>query len=166
MINDEPPQFPRVDASIAPAVGFPPPLVFLGFILLGLLADRVLALPPIPMARTVEWVGFSLIVGGIGLLIVSLGLFRAYGENPEPWTPSQAIIARGPYRHSRNPMYLGMLVIQLGYALWDGSMGVLGFVPFAFIAIDRAVIAKEEKYLAERFGKPFEDYCARVRRWI
>ena len=43
MINDEPPQLPRVDASIAPAVGFPPPLVFLGFILLGLLADRVLA---------------------------------------------------------------------------------------------------------------------------
>lgn len=165
-MNDEPPQLPHVDASIAPAVGFPPPLVFLGFILLGLLADDMLGLPPIPMSRSIGWLGFAMIMGGIGLLIVSLGLFRAHGENPEPWTPSQAIIARGPYRHTRNPMYLGMLAIQIGYAVWDGSMGVLTFVPFAFIAIDRAVIAKEEKYLAERFGKPFEDYCSRVRRWL
>lgn len=165
-MDDEPPQLPRIDPSIAPAVGFPPPLVFLGFILLGLLLDRLAALPPIPAARMLEWPGFALMMAGIGLIIVSLGMFRAYGENPEPWTPSQAIIARGPYRHTRNPMYLGMLMIQLGYAIWEASMGILAFVPFAFIAIDRAVIAKEESYLRARFGKPFEDYCARVRRWI
>ncbi|WAC25340.1 methyltransferase family protein [Blastomonas sp. SL216] len=165
-MDDEPPQLPRIDPSIAPSVGFPPPLVYLGFLLLGLLLDRLASLPPIPMGRSLEWVGFALMIGGIALIIVSLGLFKAYGENPEPWTPSQAIIARGPYRHSRNPMYLGMLMIQFGYALWDASMGVLAFVPFAFIAIDRAVIAKEEKYLRGKFGKAFEDYCAQVRRWM
>lgn len=165
-MDDEPPQLPRIDPSIAPAVGFPPPLVFLGFLMLGLLLDDVMDLPSIPMGRSLEWPGFALMMAGIGLIIVSLGMFRAYGENPEPWTPSQAIIARGPYRHSRNPMYLGMLMILLGYAIWEASMGVLAFVPFAFIAIDRAVIVKEESYLRARFGKPFEDYCARVRRWI
>jgi len=165
-MDDEPPQLPRIDASIAPSVGFPPPLVFLGFILLGLLADRLLGLPVMPINRDLTWAGFALMMAGIMVLIVSLGLFRAYGENPEPWTPSQAIIARGPYRHSRNPMYLAMVIIHIGYAIWDASMGVLLFVPFAFIAIDRAVIAKEEKYLATRFGKPYEDYCRRVRRWL
>lgn len=165
-MDEEPPQLPRIDPSISPSVGFPPPLVFLGFLLLGLLLDKVMALPPIPMGRALEWPGFALMAVGIGLIIVSLGMFSAYGEDPQPWTPSQAIIARGPYRHSRNPMYLGMLMIQLGYAVWDASMGVLAFVPFAFISIDRAVIAKEESYLRRKFGKAFEDYCARVRRWI
>lgn len=165
-MDDEPFQIPRTDASLAPAVRFPPPLVFIGFILLGLLADDLLELPSIPISRDATWFGFALMMAGIALLIVSLGLFRAYGENPEPWTPSQAIIARGPYRHSRNPMYLGMVMIHIGYAIWDASMGVLGFVPFAFIAIDQAVIAREEKYLTTRFGKVYEDYCQRVRRWL
>ena len=165
-MHDDPPQLPRTDASFAPAVRFPPPLVFLGFILLGKLGDSLLALPAIPISRDFTWFGFAIMMAGIALLIVSLGLFRAYGENPEPWTPSQAIIARGPYRHSRNPMYLGMVLIHIGYAVWDASAGVLGFVPIAFIVIDKAVIAKEERYLARRFGSSYQDYCRRVRRWI
>lgn len=165
-MDTEPPHIPPNDASIAPAVRFPPPLVFIGFILLGLLVDRWLGLPAMPISREIAWTGFALMMVGIALLIVSLGLFRAHGENPEPWTPSQAIIARGPYRHSRNPMYLAMVMAQTGYALWDSSMGTLLFVPFAFIAIDRAVIAKEESYLRARFGKVYEDYCRQVRRWL
>lgn len=165
-MDQEPPQLPRIDASIAPAVGFPPPLVFIGFILLGLAADRFFGLPSMPISRDVTWAGFALMMAGVMVLIVSLGLFRAHGENPEPWTPSQAIIARGPYRHSRNPMYLAMVFIHIGYAVWDASMGVLMFVPLAFIAIDRAVIAREEHYLRERFGAAYDDYCHRVRRWL
>ena len=112
----------------------------------------------------------ALALAALGLSVIALAV-KGFREertsvNPMDFDRTSAIVTAGIYRVSRNPMYLGMLVIQLGYALWDGSMGVLGFVPFAFIAIDRAVIAKEEKYLAERFGKPFEDYCARVRRWI
>lgn len=165
-MDSEPPQLPRTDPGLAPAVRFPPPLVFLGFVLLGLLADDLLALPGIPISRDATWAGFALMMAGIAVLIVSLGLFRAYGENPEPWTPSQAIIARGPYRHSRNPMYLGMLVIHIGYAIWDASMGALILAPIAFVVIDRAVIVPEERYLSHRFGKVYEDYCARVRRWL
>jgi len=165
-MDSEPPLLPRTDPSLAPSVGFPPPLVFLGFILLGLLGDDLLALPGIPISRDATWVGFAMVMAGIGLLIVSLGLFRAYGENPEPWTPSQAIIARGPYRHSRNPMYLGMLVIHTGYAIWDASMGALILAPIAFMVIDRAVIIPEESYLRARFGTMYEDYCRCVRRWI
>ncbi|WP_373486413.1 isoprenylcysteine carboxylmethyltransferase family protein [Blastomonas sp.] len=166
IMDYDPPQLPRTDASLAPAVRFPPPLVFIGFILLGLLADRLLSLPSMPISRDITWVGFALVMVGIGLLIISLGLFRAVGENPEPWTPSQEIIARGPYRHSRNPMYLGMLLIHIGYAIWSASMGILFFALFAFVAIDRFVIAKEESYLRRRFGKMYEDYERRVRRWV
>ena len=87
-MDDEPPQLPRIDPSIAPSVGFPPPLVFLGFLMLGLLLDDVMSLPPIPMGRAMEWPGFGLMMAGIGLIIVSLGMFSAYGEDPQPWTPS------------------------------------------------------------------------------
>lgn len=162
----EPPQLPRTDASLAPSVRFPPPLVFLGLILLGLLADDLLGLPGIPIPRDATWAGFAMMMAGVAMLIVSLGLFRAFGENPEPWTPSQAIIARGPYRHSRTPMYLGMLAIHIGYAIWDASMGVLFFAPLAFVIIDRAVIVPEENYLRRKFGKVYEHYCSRVRRWL
>lgn len=149
-----------------PNVRFPPPLVFIGFILLGLLGDKLLALPDIPISRDMTWLGFGFMAVGIALIILSLGLFRISGENPEPWTPSRTIIARGPYRHSRNPMYLGMLIIHLGLALWQTSMGVLFFLPIALLVIDAFVIRREEAYLALKFGKTYSDYCQRVRRWL
>lgn len=149
-----------------PDVRFPPPLVFAGFILLGLLGDRLLSLPDIPISGDLQWIGFAILAAGVALIILSLGLFRISGENPEPWTPSQTIIARGPYRHSRNPMYLGMVLIQLGFALWQASMGVLFFVPFALVLVDAFVIRREEDYLTKKFGKAYTDYCLRVRRWL
>ena len=149
-----------------PNVGFPPPLVFLGLILLGMLGDRLLGLPSIPIDKTIGWIGFAGIAAGLAIIIVSIGLFRASGENPEPWTPSETIVARGPYRHTRNPMYLGMALVDGGYALWSASMGVLFTLPFSVILIDRLVIAQEERYLHARFGKAYADYCRTVRRWL
>ncbi len=149
-----------------PNVRFPPPLMFLGFGLLGLLVDRIFGLPPITAGSTVQGFGGAMIAASLALVIISLGLFKASGENPEPWTPSATIIARGPYRHTRNPMYLAMLMAQVGAALWYASPGILLFVPIALIAVDRFVIRKEEQYLEKKFGTAYLDYCRRVRRWL
>lgn len=149
-----------------PNVRFPPPLLVIGFILLGLLIDRIAALPDIPIGRDIQGIGFGMMVAAVALIILSLGLFRASGENPEPWTPSKTIIARGPYRHSRNPMYLGMVIIHLGFALWQASMGTLFFAPIVLVILDRLVIVPEEQYLRQTFGAAYHQYCQRVRRWL
>lgn len=149
-----------------PEVRFPPPLVFFGLILLGLLADKYLPLPSFSYSDAFSWLGFAIIGAGTALIIISLGLFKIEGENPEPWTVSKIIIARGPYRHTRNPMYLGMAMIMLGIALWRGSAGVLFLLPVAIIIIDRLVIEREEAYLVRKFGKTYSDYQKSVRRWL
>ncbi|MEO1045190.1 MAG: isoprenylcysteine carboxylmethyltransferase family protein [Pseudomonadota bacterium] len=157
---------PEKQKKDAPNVRFPPPLVFLGFILLGRAGDTLFPLPTLQIAPELEWIGVGLIATGIAIVIVSLGLFSQAGENPEPWTESETIIARGPYRHSRNPMYLGMAMLMLGFAFWQDSAGTLFFLPFAVLAIDRFVIRAEEIYLTRRFGKPYTDYLKKVRRWL
>jgi len=149
-----------------PNVRFPPPLLFFALITLGLVADRFLPLPSFAFGPYFGWAGGALIACGIALIIISLGLFGAEGENPEPWTISQKIIARGPYRHTRNPMYLGMTAIMFGIALWRDSAGVLALLPVAVIIIDRLVIQQEEKYLIRKFGKAYTDYQKSVRRWL
>lgn len=154
------------ELGTAPDVRFPPPAVFLGFIFLGILIDWAFRLPEIPAGGYLPMLGVGLIGAGAVLLLVSLGLFGASGENPEPWTTSEALIARGPYRHTRNPMYVAMAAIHLGFALWNYSMGIALTLPFAVLAIDRFVIAREEVYLTRRFGKAYTDYTARVRRWL
>lgn len=150
----------------APKVRFPPPLVFLGFILLGRAGDRLIDLPTLQVTPELEWIGVALIAIGIAVVIVSMGLFSQEGENPEPWTESQTIIARGPYRHSRNPMYLAMAMLMLGFAFWQDSAGTLFFLPFTVLAIDHFVIRAEEDYLSRRFGKAYSDYQKKVRRWL
>ena len=149
-----------------PEVRFPPPLVFIGFIFLGLAADRLIPLPSPAIPEMIGWVGLALAIAELVLIASAIGLFRKAGENPEPWTPSATIIASGPYRFTRNPMYLGMTMIQLGFGLWWPSTAVLILVPVAMILIDRFVIAKEEGYLRETFGAAYDDYCRKVRRWI
>lgn len=158
------------DAKIMPHKGpkvrFPPPLVFFGLILTGLLIDKYLPLPSILYGDVFEWIGFAIIAAGTALIIISLGLFTIEGENPEPWTMSTTIIARGPYRHTRNPMYLGMAMIMLGIAFWRDSAGILFLLPIAILIIDRLVILPEEDYLTKRFGKTYSDYTKSVRRWL
>jgi protein-S-isoprenylcysteine O-methyltransferase Ste14 len=149
-----------------PNVRFPPPLVFIGFILLGLAADRFVTLPSLVIPQPISWAGLALVIVGLVLIASAIGLFRKAGENPEPWTPSATIIATGPYRFTRNPMYLGMALIQLGFGLWWPSVAVLVLVPVAVILIDRFVIAKEEHYLRSTFGEAYDGYCQKVRRWI
>src|SRR5215469_1021494 len=99
-------------------VRFPPPLVFLGGILLGIAFQYVVAPARIPVDRAIS------VIGGILILLVSLGLvawarifFKRTGQDPAPWKPSPELILEGPYRITRNPMYLGVTLFELGLGL-------------------------------------------------
>lgn len=148
-------------------VRFPPPLVFLGFLLLGMLVDRVAGLATLGLER--DWrlgIGIMLCVIGIVLIGAALSRFVGAGTAPEPWKPTTAIVERGVYRWTRNPMYLGMALLSAGGAVLLDSPGALWMGIGAVIAIDRIVIVREEKYLGAKFGDGYRAYRDRVRRWL
>lgn len=72
----------------------------------------------------------------------------------------------GPYRFTRNPMYLSMTMIYLGITLLTNMLWPLLLLPFVIVVLQAAVIRREEKYLKEAFGEAYEAYCNRVRRWF
>lgn len=153
----------ETSSSDAAAVRFPPPLIFLGFLLLGFLVDRVLDLPPLPLPW---WIGAIVALAGAALEVVAFGLLRRAGEDPKPWVTTHQVVDTGIYAWTRNPMYLGMAIIQFGLALAFGTvMGAL----FTFVAcgvVGATVIAREEAYLAAKFGTGYRAYAARVGRWF
>jgi len=82
------------------------------------------------------------------------------------WQPDQALIASGVYKLSRNPMYLGMALLCLGIAMLFKSLVGIILIGVALVVIDRYVVAREEAYLARRFGAEYDAYRAKVRRWF
>lgn len=149
----------------SPQVRFPPPLIFVGGLMLGVLADKLFRLPYLVGAWP-ETLGWALVVLGGIFIGAAIGWFAAAGTNPEPWKRDSALVTKGFYRITRNPMYLGMALAGFGIALAWGSFGALAGNVLAILLVDRLVIAREERHLARIFGKDYDSYRQRVRRWI
>lgn len=158
-----------------PNVAVPPPLIYFGFLGLAWVLDRYGAQIGLPagedmtLGLTTEvrrGVAMVLIIGGLLLDGMAAGLFRRLGTAVEPWKPSTALATDGPYRFSRNPIYVGFAITYAGLAIaMDSPVALLMLVP-CLVVIDWAVIRKEEAYLARTFGADYEAYCKRVRRWL
>jgi protein-S-isoprenylcysteine O-methyltransferase Ste14 len=150
-------------ADQGPGVRVPPPVVVAGVMGAAWLLDRVWTLqigPPLVSFGGMV-IALALALCGWALLVMA----RA-GNDPRPDRPDAALVERGPFRFSRNPIYLGFLLAAAGLALaWGTLWGWLG-VAVTHALLDRLVIAKEEAYLASRFGAAYEAYKARVRRWM
>jgi len=146
-------------------VRLPPPFIFLGFLLLGLWIDS-----PWFEGRLAE-TGPTLaggVIAALGLAFIIIGArqHKKAGSNVQPWKPTTEIIASGLYAYSRNPIYLGMALAQGGLAICAGSLAALGTLVLSVLVIRLFVIAREERYLEEKFGVTYLDYKRRVRRWI
>lgn len=96
----------------------------------------------------------------------SLWLFARRGTGLLPGQPTEAMIEQGPYRLSRNPLYVGMLALYLGLALLAPSLWALVLFPAAVLLVTWGAVLPEERFLHERFGAPYDDYARRVRRWL
>jgi protein-S-isoprenylcysteine O-methyltransferase Ste14 len=142
-----------------------PPLVSLMSLILGGLVQLVAPLPFVPRALTVP-LGVSLVVVAIALFWFSVAKFQAAGTPVPGHKPSTAIVRTGPYRFSRNPIYLAFSVFQLGIAIWVNSLWLLATLAGALALIHYVVIPREEQYLERRFGAEYSDYKASVRRWL
>jgi len=156
-----------IDADSA-GVRVPPPLAYLGTLLAGLAIDRFsfwhMGIPlPHWIERTV-W-GLAL-AGGFAIMLTAVGLFKKANTEARPWKTSTALVTDGVYRWTRNPMYLGMALIYLGFAVCaDSLVSLLLLVPLIFW-ITRNVIEREEAYMTAKFGDEYRAYRERVGRWF
>ena len=140
-----------------------PPLVYAAAIGSGLLAESAWPMPLVP--------GATLLGGAVMLVAVALFFFavralRRAGTPVPGDRPTTAIVRSGPYRYSRNPIYLAFSLLQLGIAGWVNSLWlVLTLVPAAAL-MSLVVIPREERYLKRRFPSEYSAYRAAVRRWL
>ena len=100
------------------------------------------------------------------LMVGAFASFRNAKTSIIPNRPAAAIVTSGPFRITRNPMYVSMTLIYLGVTLWIDSIWPLVFLPIILFTVQRAVIAREERYLEAKFGEAYRGYKGRVRRWI
>jgi protein-S-isoprenylcysteine O-methyltransferase Ste14 len=142
-----------------------PPLVYLASLVLGALLQLANPLPFLPRTLDVA-LGASIVAVAAALFAYSVAKFRAAGTPVPARKPTTAIVRTGPYRFSRNPIYLAFSLFQLGIAIWVNSVWLLATLVGAVALIDTIVIPREEQYLERRFGAEYLDYKAAVRRWL
>jgi protein-S-isoprenylcysteine O-methyltransferase Ste14 len=145
-----------------------PPAVYLGGLIVGYLIQWLLPLPIVPDAWnfSVRVLGILVLALGVWLVFSAASLFGRLGTPPNPTQPTTALATDGPYRFTRNPMYLGMGLMLAGFALIGNALWpLIALVPVVGI-IRLQVVDREERYLEARFGTEYREFKARVRRWI
>lgn len=148
-------------------VWFPPPLVYVLGILVGWMLNRWVAWPITAgpsRTRNVVAAVFALVY--VAFFVAALTAFRRAGTTLVPNRPASAFVTNGPYAITRNPMYLGLVALYVAAALWVNSWWALVLLPVVVLVMDRAVIAREERYLGAAFPAEYSAYRARVRRWL
>src|SRR5260370_37352647 len=110
--------------------------------------------------------GSCLSSGGAGAVVCGGRFFQASGAPAEPWGAPTEFVVQPPYTWTRNPMYLGVVTVLLGMAIFFESIAML-LAPAVFFAVtDRMVIPREEETMERLFGQDYRNYTNRVRRWI
>lgn len=150
-----------------PRILFPPPLVFILAWLAGLWLDHQL---PVRVARgqggVLGVLAAAVTLAGAALTFGTLAILLRAHTGILPFKPARSLITDGPFRFSRNPAYLGLLIAYLGVTAWSGVLWPLATLPFGLWFLWKTAIQPEERYLAARFGDEYAAYCRRVRRWI
>jgi protein-S-isoprenylcysteine O-methyltransferase Ste14 len=142
-----------------------PPLVYLVSLVSGAVIHLVMPLPFLPETLAVP-LGVPVVVLATALFSYSVAKFRAAGTPVPARKPATVIVRTGPYRFSRNPIYLAFSLFQLGLAIWVNSVWLLATLVGAVALVHYVVIPREEQYLERKFGAQYLDYKASVRRWL
>jgi len=143
-----------------------PPIAWAFAVIVGLALDWLHPLPFLPTAVPDGWLGSIMFVAGLALLIWAATTFRRAGTQVPTNQPTTAIVDAGPYRFTRNPIYIGMLLGLAGLSVVFDSLWLVALlVPF-YLVIRYGVVAREEAYLERKFGHVYLAYKARVGRWL
>jgi protein-S-isoprenylcysteine O-methyltransferase Ste14 len=152
-----------------PNVRIPPPLLFALPLLTGFIVQRFVPTPIVNGAeptRILRLVGIAEIAIALGLFAWAVSTFVRLKTPVIPMRRARALVDEGPFKLTRNPMYLGFTVLYLGIAFVANAFWPLVFLPEAIALTYLFAIRLEEAYLTREFGDAYREYCARVRRWI
>lgn len=142
-----------------------PPLVYLGAIVLGLLLHVVWPVRLVSRAVSVP-LGIIAVLAAVAMFLYAVRTLRTAGTPVPGNRPTTTIVRAGPYRWSRNPIYLAFSLLQLGVAFWVDSLWLLVTLVPAVALMSFVVIPREERYLETRFPSDYPAYKAAVRRWL
>ena len=146
-------------------VTFPPPVMYLLCLLAGFGVDYFAPSPLLP--NGVQYIiGGLLIVVGVAVNLAGILQFRKFKTNVRPDKPSSAVLVTGPYRFTRNPLYLGLCLVYAGIAVASDSVWVLALLIPIVLITHFIIIPREERYMERQFGGEYLTYKSRVRRWV
>ena len=115
----------------------------------------------------IVWLGVALVAIGVAISIWAFSLFRREGTELDPTSETnKSLVVRGPFRFTRNPMYLGLVILTLGIAFWVGWLPMFVAPLLVFATANWAHIPFEEAKMRRQFGPAFDQYMRQVRRWI
>jgi protein-S-isoprenylcysteine O-methyltransferase Ste14 len=143
----------------------PPPVIYLGALVFGLLLKRRFPIGFLPR-RVARRFGWPLLGAGVLLLGWFERALRQADTPASPYKPVEHIATEGPFRYTRNPGYLSMAMIYAGIATIANALWSILLLPVALLVIQRGVIEREERYLERKFGEEYLRYKEQVRRWI
>lgn len=150
-----------------PGVYIPPPLFYIAIFFAAVLMQKL-----VPLNTDFFYTSTSKIIGSIILVIglffnfPALSQFFKTKNSLVTIKPANTLQTTGIYSVSRNPMYVSLLLFYIGLSFIIGNWWNLVLLPILFLIVQEYVIKREEKYLERRFGQPFYDYKAKVRRWL
>jgi protein-S-isoprenylcysteine O-methyltransferase Ste14 len=143
-----------------------PPLAWGLAVIAGFAVNWLVPLPFLPVDLPAGWLGVIVFVLALALVAWAIVTITKAGPNVPTNLPTTTIVESGPYRFTRNPIYLGMFLGLIGLAIaFDNLWLLMMLVPFALV-IRYGVVAREEAYLAGKFGDVYRGYSSRVRRWM
>ena len=153
------------DASDGPDVITFPPVIFIAFYAIGYITDR--AFPAELGMQSVRYAVGGLFLGASGALVFwAIAHFVRAKTHVDVRKPATALVTDGPYRLSRNPMYLAATLLYAGFAIIFSLPITLAFLAVCLTVLQIGVINREEVYLDRRFGDDYRQYRTRVRRWL
>ena len=145
-----------------------PPLLFAGTLLLGVLLSWLI--PIGPFLGSANWralaAGATIALVGLTIGVLAVGQFRDAGTSVVPGDPATSLVESGPYRFTRNPIYIGFILVYFGLAIMATSVWMLLLLIPVLMVLQRGVVEREEAYLIEKFGEAYRKYQSRVPRWL
>jgi protein-S-isoprenylcysteine O-methyltransferase Ste14 len=154
------------DESRRPRTLILPPAPYVAAMLGGWWLDRNELALPLDLGTVTRPLGWLAVGIGLALFVWTLWTFARHHTTVNPYSGATTLCTRGPFRFSRNPIYLGDWFLLSGAALLLGTLWPLAFAPFIWVMLRFGVIRHEEVHLEAKFGDAYRDYKARVRRWI
>jgi protein-S-isoprenylcysteine O-methyltransferase Ste14 len=142
-----------------------PPLLYGAALVVALLLHWLWPAPILGRAVGL-WLGLALVGLGVAIVLWGRRAMQVAGTNVDPLRPTTAIITSGPFRFSRNPLYLGVTLMYVGLTLAVNTWWGLVVLAPLLIVMDRGVVRREERYLEAKFGERYRQYRVRVRRYL